>query len=89
VKKVGFNSYSSQSLFHVANSMYVRNYFDPLSKDATIEMISYIKKAFKEELLDKVKHKMHYKSNLCCLSRWGNLYYHNFNCLTVLSSFST
>ena len=62
MKKVGFNSYSSQSLFHVANSMYVRNYFDPLSKDATIEMISYIKKAFKEELLDKVKHKIHYEA---------------------------
>ena len=58
VKKVGFNSYSSHSLIHVASSMYVRKYFDPRSKDATVEMIGFIKKAFKEELLDKARHKL-------------------------------
>jgi predicted metalloendopeptidase len=49
---IGFNSLSgSFSLGLIAGSMYVKKFFNPQAKEAMLEMTSYIRKAFKEDIL--------------------------------------
>jgi len=51
VSTVGINSGGTFSLGLVAGSMYIKRYFNPESKAAMLEMASYIRKVFKEDLL--------------------------------------
>ena len=55
VSVIGFNSLSgSFSLGLVAGSMYVRKFFNPEAKEAMLEMTSYIRKVFKEDILENL-----------------------------------
>ena len=54
-KAVGFNNMAGKlSLGLVAGSMYVREFFNPKAKSSLSEMTSYVKKAFKEDILGKL-----------------------------------
>ena len=53
--EVGFSAKNALSnLGLVAGSMYVRRYFNPDAKHAMIEMASYIRKAFEEDILENL-----------------------------------
>ena len=55
VNVIGFNSFAgSFSLGLAAGSMYVRKFFNPKAKEAMEEMATYIRKAFQEDILEKV-----------------------------------
>ena len=51
VNELGFNSFSGGGFGFVAGSMYARRYFKAEAKAAMVEMTSYIRTAFKEDIL--------------------------------------
>lgn len=50
--KVGFNSFSDSSFRVVAGSMYIQKYFEPEAKAEMLDMIDYLKGAFKKIIED-------------------------------------
>jgi hypothetical protein len=54
VNEVGFNTYNKFSTNYIASSMYARKHFDKKSKQLLAQMLGFIKRVFKEELLDQV-----------------------------------
>jgi predicted metalloendopeptidase len=51
VNEMGFNGFSGGGFGFVAGSMYARRYFKAEAKVAMVEMTSYIRTAFKEDIL--------------------------------------
>jgi len=53
--RIGFNRNSGpMNLRLIAGSMYAKNFVDPKTKEELLKMASYLKKAFKEEMLEKL-----------------------------------
>lgn len=54
VNEMGFNSLAGGGFGFVAGSMYARRYFNHDAKAVMLEMTNYIRKAFKEDILEKI-----------------------------------